>query len=235
MGSRKGLLFLLPFALSQYYYWFFTKWPSRVSEYIPKCLPIACLAFFILTDENSRNRTNGGRIFPIRISLGLFFCLLGDFFLTFDGSEPHFLAGTLAFGIGHACYIFALRGKRNNILPATLIVVAVYLLALKFIIFPCVFNHDALAVPATVYGLMLACLIWSAVTRVPANTANFGERVASIFGVIGAVMFSCSDMIIITTLTCDWIEDSRTTHATAMITYYLGQLFITLSTIETRS
>jgi len=212
--------------------------------YILKPIPVTLL--IILVALLAARRLADKR-YALFIGLGLFWSLLGDIFLMFDGFA-FFLVGLISFAVAHIFYIVAfcskpavagggekLKVKGVLIIPFALYIAGILAVLLLQIIsgyFSTAFNSSLFkspsavyAAPVAVYALIIGTMGWRAAARV----GQFGsaERYKSqVLGVVGAVIFAVSDSLLSLNMFLIPIP-----YATAWvgITYWVGQCLITLS------
>lgn len=149
--------------------------------------------------------------------VALVFSLLGDVFLMLPDRERWFVFGLGAFLVGHLAYIpglWALGVTAGPLLVGLLIVVASMATLGRHIVTGVHGTEPELAVPVTVYMLVISVMVASAIgTLRPA-------------AVVGAVLFYCSDALIAWN---GFIKEYAWGKVAIMVTYHLGQLGLALS------
>ena len=149
--------------------------------------------------------------------VALAFSLLGDVFLMLPDRERWFVFGLGAFLIGHLAYIpglWALGVTAGPLLVGLLIVVASMATLGRHIVTGVRGTEPKLAVPVTVYMLVISVMVASAIgTLRPA-------------AIVGAVLFYCSDALIAWN---GFIKEYAWGKVAIMVTYHLGQLGLALS------
>ncbi|XP_051898798.1 lysoplasmalogenase-like protein TMEM86A [Pristis pectinata] len=212
---------LIPFVISSCIYfvlWLPTSSPSWFSALI-KCLPVLCLAFFILAHGWSV-----GTIHPYskKIFVGFLFSALGDVFLTW-GDQGFFNHGVLTFGIGHVFYMvaFGLHPLRLGVALVLLLLGA----ALYTVIYQCVDGPTLYALGG--YSITLTLMSWRAIAR--ARCSGYERTWGSLCTAAGAVIFIVSDFMLAVDRFCVPLPHAR---LTVMSTYYLAQMLISLSVLD---
>ena len=127
-----------------------------------------------------------------------------------------------------------------NKLFALIFVIILGLVATFYITIPCISTQKDLLYPAIFYKGILILLSWTVLSRLGVKRKKGVDKrnyQAQVLGrwlaVLGVVIFVASDMILISSMTCSSITGD--TSMAIMSTYYLGQLLISLSSIETFS
>jgi len=223
------ILKLTPFIVTNAIYWR-SDLETRLHDPWTKCAPIFSLIVYLLlhvpTSGGGFLKDNNGSMHPRRIVLGLFFCMLGDAFLTVD-EESYFLAGMVAFGIGHVFYVAAFGGGARFKMGLNMIVVAIWPIYL-FKLLPCITrNQPDLTLPTVFYAVVMTALVWTSGARFEAGSKGW---VAKLCGAVGAMVFASSDMTLVHSMTCE--EPVPHHPVVIMVTYYGAQLLITLSALE---
>ena len=122
-----------------------------------------------------------------RIVWGLLAGAVGDVCLAL----PHaFLPGMIAFAIGHGLYVAAFLRWNRTPAPVLLAPVAVYAGTGLWLMLP---GAGALALPLTIYVLVIAAMIWRAAACALASRANPLVRWGPL---AGALLFGFSDTLI---------------------------------------
>ncbi|XP_078064402.1 lysoplasmalogenase TMEM86A-like isoform X2 [Mustelus asterias] len=198
--------------------WLPTSEPSWFSALI-KCLPVLCLAFFVLAHGYSTGQYPS---YSRKVLTGLLFSALGDVFLTW-GDQGFFIHGMLMFGISHILYswAFGLRPLR--------LWLALILLALGAVYYTAVYSYlQGTMVYAMVgYVLVLGLMSWRGMAR--AGCSRYERSWSRGCTAAGAVVFVASDLILAIDRFCFALPHAR---AVVMSTYYTAQMLITLSVVE---
>ena len=153
-----------------------------------------------------------------QLLIGLVMCLVGDILLL-GKSDRHFLAGLIAFLVGHVAYIAAFRRIPGEA-PIWLGVVLVSVLVVAVVvmrILPIVRTSWRDGIPLLAYAAVvggMAALAWA--TGLP------------VVG-IGATLFLLSDGVIAYNR---FVREVSWAHLVVHITYHLGQLLIVLGMLR---
>ncbi|HRH05193.1 MAG TPA: lysoplasmalogenase [Burkholderiaceae bacterium] len=160
---------------------------------------ILTLAYLIMPEGTAKNW----------ILLALVFCLIGDIALMFEGDMP-FIAGLLAFLIGHALFIAVfLEWQPVWILPAWWPVMAIYALVMLVWLLP---RTGKLAPAVLVYMAIIFTMAFAAANVSP----TIGWQGKPLL-MLGALLFVLSDSI----LAIDrFIKPLSLGHALTLATYY---------------
>jgi len=200
---------LLNLSLSGFYF-FFQK------SAITKIIPILVAAIFVFS-FNSKSNVNR------YIAIGLIFSSFGDIFLEIENSEIDlFIPGLLSFLCAHILYICSFRiipFNYKSYIPIVLIV-AVYFIVLMYILLPHI--EPALKVPVIIYGLVISCMVYSAITRSISDTQGRYLKSKTLV-ILGSISFAISDSILAIDKFRSPISNAK---ILVMITYYIGQVFI---------
>ena len=179
-------LFLVPVVANLAGKWFGVSWLAACSK--PLLMPLIALSVFLLLREHD---VRGRRV--SLIILALVAGTVGDVLLMFGGTGP-FIAGIIAFFIGHILYF--------SVLPAPWKVKGVFGKILTVLLFACLavlvltvlgrFDLEgALGVAVRVYAFAFVCLITTAIV------AGIDRRRPLYFiTAIGFVLFAISDTFI---------------------------------------
>ena len=179
-------LFLVPVVANLAGKWFGVSWLAACSK--PLLMPLIALSVFLLLREHD---VRGRRV--SLIILALVAGTVGDVLLMFGGTGP-FIAGIIAFFIGHILYF--------SVLPAPWKVKGVFGKILTVLLFACLavlvltvlgrFDLEgALGVAVRVYAFAFVCLITTAIA------AGIDRRRPLYFiTAIGFVLFAISDTFI---------------------------------------
>jgi uncharacterized membrane protein YhhN len=160
------------------------------------------------------------------LAVGLVFAWFGDLLLAIDGDLP-FLLGIAAFLVMQLCYIAAFRRVPGpDMVRAWPVAIAPYAFFWLVLVALMLRGGDILAVPASVYGLVLVTMAVKAlglVLRVPRRP---GWRVAG-----GAALFMVSDSLIALTAFAG-LTANALTGALIMTTYTIAQAMIVTGFVE---
>jgi uncharacterized membrane protein YhhN len=187
-------------------------------ERIAKPLTLLFLLLWFL----SRTPLHGGSLF---FALGLFFSLLGDLALLFEG---WFLPGLFAFLLAHLAYIFSINTPLAEVSPLWSVPIAIVLALsaarlLRRIAQGALERQSAnLIVPIYVYGLTLTLMILSALMTL--FRPDWSAR-ASLSLSFGALFFYVSDLILAWNR---FVRPLRNGRLWNMILYHLGQILLTI-------
>lgn len=170
--------------------------------------------------------------YTYRIGAGLAFSAAGDVFLEVEGGrQAFFLSGLVSFLVGHLAYIgaFSIGLRRSDILPLAIGSMAAYALGMFLFLMPHL--PAALLGPVAVYAAVIAAMAVCALSR-PAPTTSHKGRWSKMSGVVGALTFVVSDSVLAVNKFAFPVPAGKDI---VMVTYYLGQIGITLSIWGTRS
>lgn len=153
------------------------------------------------------------------IALGLFLSVFGDVFLEIGG-ENLFIAGLVAFLLGHLCYTGAYLTDTRAPMLRRAVPFAAFGIGMFLFLRP---NLEELAVPVAVYMTVICTMMWRAAARVGAHgQPRFGEWTA----LAGAVLYAVGDSLI----AIDKFHASvPSAHYVIITAYWLGQFGIALS------
>lgn len=201
VGTLAAGLYLVGLALDQFWLKLLSKpWPV---------LALA-LAVWILAD-----RRNGRWI-----TAGLIAGAIGDVCLALPGG---FLAGMLAFAVGHGCYVAGfLRWSRQgtlSLLPPVIVFSALGLL----LMWP---GAGSFRIPLLIYVAVITLMIWRAAACAVAPEADLLRRWGAF---AGAALFAFSDMLIGLNRFHAPLEGSA--HV-IILTYWSGQALIAAAAIR---
>ena len=203
IGVLAALGFILGIILDNY--------PLRM---VTKPIPVLMMILFLIL--NARK----GR-FPWLIIGGLGLGMVGDILLEY--APETFLLGLIAFLLGHLLYLvaFTLDCRR----PAWGIAIFLYLYAIGLYGFLDMgsMKADKMALPVLIYIIVISTMGWRALARYHApNVHPLSARA----GVLGALFFMASDSMLAVDM---FIFHLTYAHVAVIITYWLGQLGITLA------
>ena len=180
---------------------------------ITKPIPVLLMAYWVST-----LRVRGR--YQLAIMIGLLLCALGDILL--EMSDTTFLAGLVAFLLGHVAYIVAFTQDSRKLHPLRAAAAYTYgLLAYGFL--ARTGSLGDMRIPVMIYVLVISIMLWRAAGRI-------GEPKILPFsawaGLIGALFFVFSDSVLAFRLFETPIQLGG---SVVIVTYWLGQLGITLS------
>ncbi len=154
--------------------------------------------------------------------VGLLFSMLGDILLESAGN--FFVFGLLAFLMGHIAYIVAFTRDSRQLFPWRALLAFGYGVII-FAIMVTQGDLDDMMIPVALYIIIITTMVWRAASRVGvAAISVFSARA----GLIGALFFTFSDSLIALNRFV-WDLPQPTTRYIIIITYWIGQLGITLS------
>lgn len=211
---------LIPFfiTVTVYFVLFIPQTSPSLWAMAVKCAPIISLMLFVvlqgigLTDDYRFSR---------RILIGLVFSSIGDAFLIWQNL---FIFGMAAFGLAQVSYIHAFRF--DPLKPMTGCCVYVSCGALLLYILPG--TKGILTYGLPVYSTLLATMTWRAIARIHwvGSQCSWPELCCS----IGAVFFALSD----TFIGLQMFSGFGSLQVYIMTTYYIAQLGIALSTVNSK-
>ena len=192
----------------------------RKVELVAKPLTLAALLVMFLM---SMLEWNGPSLLPmVFVALGLFFCLWGDIFLLF--AERWFMAGLIAFLLGHVFYVIGLNIPLPDVSPVWSFGLAI-LIALTSSrvlrpIITAVRNQGKikLAWAILIYGMVISIMLLSALLTL--YREEWGALAAGLVAA-GASLFFFSDVILAWNRFVNPIKNGRLIN---MILYHLGQI-----------
>ena len=155
----------------------------------------------------------------------------GDVILELDdNNKDYFIAGLAAFLLVHLSYICAFTSEAvqyTSVLAFIFIIIGIYYAAMMSVLLPAV--ETDLVLPIIVYGLVISTLLLFGAARYTSTSHSYthGSKLSSL---IGSLIFILSDTI----LALDKFAFRLTSAKTIiMVTYYIGQTFIAISTCNT--
>ncbi len=203
IGVLAALGFILGMILDNY--------PLRM---VTKPIPVLMMILFLIL--NARK----GR-FQWLIIGGLALGMVGDILLEY--APETFLLGLIAFLLGHLLYLvaFTLDCRR----PAWGIAIFLYLYAIGLYGFLDMgsMKADKMALPVLIYIIVITAMGWRALARYHVPTIH---PLSARAGVLGALFFMASDSMLAVDM---FIFHLTYAHVAVIITYWLGQLGITLA------
>jgi alkenylglycerophosphocholine hydrolase len=161
----------------------------------------------------------------ILFTLGLFFSMIGDICLMLPREQ--FIAGLVAFLLGHVCYIIGFNFEAPPITVVTIgMLVGVALIAF-FVIRPLragllAKGQKALLQPVQIYAVVISLMLLSALVTL---VRPEWEKTAAAFACLGAALFYLSDTMIAWNRFVRPLSNER---LKVMVTYHLGQILIAL-------
>ena len=151
------------------------------------------------------------------IIAGLVFSLLGDIFLMLP--KDKFVQGLASFLMAHIFYIVAFSSGFGPFLEIGYLIPAViYTSVFLWILLP---KTGKMKIPVLIYALVLMIFLWQALGRF----YYLGNQ-ASLFIIIGAVLFVISDTILAYS---KFVKNIRMSATLIHTTYWGAQVFIALS------
>ena len=128
-------------------------------------------------------------MFPIMMSLGLIFAMLGDIILNIE-----FIAGAVLFGVGHIfffiAYLFLEKFSWKDLLISAIIFIPSMLFILLAPIFN--FNSDLMVAVAVIYALIISLMTGKAISNLVKN-----RSLQNIIIAVGSIMFFLSDLMLL--------------------------------------
>ena len=154
-----------------------------------------------------------------RIAIGLVCGAVGDVCLSLPGG---FLAGMVAFAVGHGLYVAAFFSWYRRPLVSLLIVTAIYLIATISLMLP---NTGPLAIPVLIYMSIIGLMIWRAAALAADETTSGLVRWSPL---LGALLFGFSDSLIGIN---KFVVDLRGSAYPIILLYWAGQGLIAAAAI----
>jgi len=182
---------------------------------IVKPIPVLLMAVwvYLLPDKKT---------YQWAIIVGLLFSMLGDILLESAGN--YFVFGLLAFLMGHIAYIVAFTSDSRQLFPWRALLAYGYGV-IFFAVMATQGDLGDMMIPVALYVFVITTMVWRAASRVGIAAINvFSARA----GLIGALFFTFSDSLIALNRFV-WDLPQPTTRYIIIITYWIGQLGITLS------
>jgi uncharacterized membrane protein YhhN len=185
-------------------------------ETISKPIPVLCMAFWIVTQPGK------GR-YQLAVITGLLLSATADVVISI-----HFVAGVVVFLLAHLAYIAAfLQDGRKPFLWRALLAYGYG--AVVFTYLTSAGDLGDLTIPILLYAVVITTMLWRASARV--GPSGIAEQ-SGWSGFLGAAFFVLSDTLLITKMVVGPIPLEG---IIVMLTYWLGQLGITLSAVWQRS
>ncbi len=164
----------------------------------------------------------GKKAYQWAIIVGLLFSMLGDILL--EASEATFIFGLVAFLLGHVAYIVAFTRDSRQLFPWRALLAYGYGVII-FVVFATQGDLGDMMIPILLYVIVITTMLWRAASRVGVAAIDaFSARA----GLYGAILFTFSDTLIATNMFV-WDMPQPWTRYVIIITYWLGQLGITMS------
>jgi uncharacterized membrane protein YhhN len=182
---------------------------------IVKPIPVLLMALWVYL-------LPGKKTYQWAIITGLLLSMLGDILL--EASSATFIFGLVAFLLGHVAYIVAFTRDGRQLFLWRAVLAYGYGVII-FTLFITQGDLGDMMIPILLYVIVITTMLWRAASRVGVAAINvFSARA----GLIGAILFTFSDTLIATNMFV-WDMPQPTTRYIIIITYWLGQLGITLS------
>lgn len=193
------------------------KKKDRKKYYTPfkTAFSISIFLFALFISFYTKKLTNN---YPFYIILGLFFSILGDFFLSIE--EKYFIYGVISFFITHIFYIIAflnIKFSFNLYLLSILLFIGIttYLMMFK--------NLGNLKLPILLYTFIIIIMLYFSLMIL--LSSNFGYLFRyTLFS--GALLFFISDSILSTN---KYMFKIRYRDYLVGLTYFIGQILIAIS------
>ncbi|KAH8312441.1 hypothetical protein KR044_010755, partial [Drosophila immigrans] len=179
-----------------------------------KCLPIVALMLYVLIKGFALNKHYRRSQL---ILLGLVFSCGGDALLNVN----LFPFGMVSFGVAHVFYISAFGWQPLNWILGLCLYVPVTI----FVIFVAKYLDEILIIGVPIYCVLISTMLWRALAR-----AVDAKSFLTIFCAVGAALFVISDAIIAVTMFLSVALPGA--RLQIMITYYIAQFAIALSTAD---
>ncbi|XP_073999611.1 lysoplasmalogenase TMEM86A [Rhodnius prolixus] len=208
---------LIPFFVGVFIYFYF---PPKQLPFLQrasiKCFPILALMGFLYL-----RKTKNSDEYKCRklILSGLALSCIGDAFLI---QKNLFIPGMLAFALAHFMYILAL-GFHLVELKCGCLLYGICIVML-YILMPGLTGPLIYAVP--IYGFILATMTWRSLAAM--NTYKIESWWLSRITGIGGLLWMTSDAVLAYN---KFVDEVPYQDALIMVSYYLGQLGITLSSL----
>jgi len=161
------------------------------------------------------------------ISVGLILSSCGDMMLEIDDSnKEYFIAGLAAFLLAHLSYICAFTTEAIQYRAFIFIISYTFYAAMMTILLPTV--EADLVLPIIVYGFVISTMLLFGISRYNSTSYVYTSG-SKLFSLIGSIFFIFSDTILALDKFAFPITSAKTI---IMLTYYIGQTFIAISTCE---
>jgi uncharacterized membrane protein YhhN len=187
-----------------------------VPNVFTKIIPIISLFVLTLCERNK---------YGYLVATGLIFSSFGDIALELGGNKfIYFVVGVVNFLIAHVFYISAYWSTniKSSYWTLTGLFFSSYYACLMSLIIPHV--DEILIAAILVYGLVICTMVFLASNRYFTSSISNSSRTCAI---IGSLIFTVSDSILALNKFRRHIDNAN---IYIMLTYYVGQTFIALST-----
>ena len=214
--------FLAPFFKTSCVYFILTfEDPTLIHAFV-KVLPMLCLICFVFWIHRKDHSNSYNKL----ILSGLILCASGDVVILWqDVNEIYFLLGMVLFALGHLSYMLAF-GFRPFGLKEFVLSVTIGILVYS-VLFPGL-PSQLMTVAVGIYNVIITIMVWRAVARFNLRGEIPWRKV---YAAIGAISFILSDTILgINKFIWKMPHEKEVT----MIPYYLAQMGIALSVINSR-
>lgn len=183
---------------------------------LAKPIPVLCMALWVALLPG-RDR------YHLAIVAGLLFSALGDVLLALD--ESAFVFGLLAFLVAHLAYVVAFLADCRRLAPWRAAITYGYG-AVAFGVLATAGELGAMQIPVALYVVVISTMLWRAAAR---QGAPGVPRRSGQLGLIGAILFAASDSVLAFNL---FVTPVPLADLIIMVTYWLGQLGISLSVLR---
>ncbi|KAM8707126.1 hypothetical protein ACLKA7_011258 [Drosophila subpalustris] len=207
---------LAPFFLSVVLYFALVRRDPQGETWttVLKCLPIVALMLYVLIKGFALNKHYRRSQL---ILLGLIFSCGGDALLNVN----LFPFGMVSFGVAHIFYISAFGWRPLN----WILGLCLYVPVTVFVIFVAKYLDEILIIGVPIYCALITTMLWRASAR-----ALDAKSFLAIFCAVGATLFVISDALIAVTMFLSVALPGA--RLQIMITYYIAQFAIALSTAD---
>ena len=198
---------------------FFEFRENKMGIYLTK--PTSTL-LVILTALLSLSIANTNETYAIFITIGLFFCLIGDIALMFMDNSKAFLLGLVAFLIGHVVYggTFIRFGGYNS----SFLVFGAIMIVLGIITFILLYpGLGKMKVPVALYILIISFMVSAAAATLYSDNVPW---TTAALAVSGSILFWISDLVLAVNRFRLPLKYDRL----SLFAYYGGQYLIAVST-----
>jgi uncharacterized membrane protein YhhN len=180
--------------------------------------PFPVLSMMVVVAAYGRGR------YANTILAGLGLCIFGDIFL--EISDATFLAGLVAFLLGHVAYIVAFVGRSRALRPIEFVPFAIWVGWLVSFLWP---HLGPMRIPTLAYGSVIMMMMWRATAMVAGERKLTGWDWAAM---LGAITFGLSDSLIALDRFHAPIDGVR---IPIILTYWVGQLLIAGSALSSNA
>ncbi|KAH8359596.1 hypothetical protein KR093_007790, partial [Drosophila rubida] len=224
--AKAQSLKLAPFFLSVVLYFALVRKDPQGELWttVLKCLPIVALMLYVVIKGFALNKHYRRSQL---ILLGLVFSCGGDALLNVN----LFPFGMVSFGVAHLFYIGAFGWQPLKWILGLCIYVPVvickyiYFSYLKIVVFVAKYLDEILIIGVPIYCVLISTMLWRALAR-----AVDAKSFLTIFCAVGAALFVISDALIAVTMFLSVALPGA--RLQIMITYYIAQFAIALSTAD---